>query len=136
MATIGEEEAMPFDGNDYERTIDILDKLDKVIALLSNKRRWCQGQLQTTDGRYCIGGAMMAVGATLELRTPILHAIEQVTGRDYVRIERFNDHPRTTHGLVIKVLHKARENLSGGAVTARMAEHRIGPSARWYQILS
>lgn len=112
MATIVEEEAMPFDGNDYERTIDILDKLDKVIALLSNKRYWCQGQLQTTDGRYCIGGAMMAVGATLELRTPILHAIEQITGRDYVRIERFNDHPRTTHSLVIKVLHKARENLA------------------------
>ena len=127
---------MPFDGNDYERSVDILDKLDKVIALLSDKRRWCQCQLQTADGRYCIGGAMMAVGATLELRTPILHAIEQVTGRDYVRIERFNDHPGTTHGLVIKVLQKARENLTGGAVIARMVEHRIGPCARWYQILS
>jgi hypothetical protein len=127
---------MPFDGNGYERRVDFLDKLDKVIALLSDKRRWCQGQLQTRDGRYRIGGAMMAVGATLELRTPILHAIEEVTGRDYARIERFNDHPRTTHGLVIKVLHKARENIVGGVVSARMVEHRIGPCARWYHILS
>jgi hypothetical protein len=123
---------MPFDGNDH----DIIDKLDEVIALLSNKRRWCQGQLRTPDGRYCIGGAMMAVDATLALRTPILHAIEEVTGRDYVRIERFNDHPGTTHGLVIKVLCKARENLSGGAVATRMMEHRIVPSARWYRMLS
>jgi hypothetical protein len=127
---------MPFDGNDDESRIEFLDKLDDVIALLSHKRHWCQGQLQTADGRYCIGGALMAVGATLALRPPILQAIEQVTGRDYARIERFNDHPRTTHGLVIKVLHKARENMIGGAVAARTVEHRIGRSARWYQILS
>ena len=127
---------MPFDGNDYESRIEILDKLEEVIALLSDKRRWCQGQLQTADGRYCIGGAMMAVGATLALRAPILQAIEQVTGRDYARIERFNDHPRTTHGLVLKALHKARENIIGGAVAARTVEHRIAPSARWYQVFS
>ena len=127
---------MPFDGNYDESRIEILDKLEEVIALLSDKRRWCQGQLQTADGRYCIGGAIMAVGATLALRQPILRAVEQVTGRDYVRIERFNDHPRTTHGLVIKVLHKARENIIGGAVAERTVEHRIGPWARWYQILS
>ena len=127
---------MPFDGNDDDSRIEILDKLDEVIALLSDKRRWCQGQLQTADGRYCIGGAMMAVGARLALRQPILQAIEQVTGRDYARIERFNDHPRTTHGLVIKVLHRTRENMIDGAVTERTVEHRIGPWARWYQILS
>ena len=127
---------MPFDGNDDESRIGILDKLEDVIALLSDKRRWCQGQLQTADGRYCIGGAMMAVGATLALRPPILQAIEQVTGLDYARIERFNDHPQTTHGLVMKVLHKARENIMGGAVAARAVEHRIGPSARWYQLFS
>jgi hypothetical protein len=127
---------MPFDGNDDESRIEILGKLDEVIALLSDKRRWCQGQLQTADGRYCIGGAMMAVGATLALRSPILQAIEQVTGRDYARIERFNDHPRTTHSLVIKALHKARENIIGGAVAARSVEHRVAPLARWYQVFS
>jgi hypothetical protein len=127
---------MPFDGNDDESRIENLDTLDDVIALLRYKRHWCQGQLQTTDGRYCISGAMMAVGATLALRPLILQAIEQVTGRDYARIERFNDNPRTTHGLVIKVLHKARENIIGGAVAARTVEHRIGPSARWYEIFS
>src|SRR6516164_4041447 len=118
---------MPFDGNDDESRIEILDKLEEVIALLSDKRHWCQGQLQTTDGRYCIGGAMMAVGATLALRPLILQAIEQVTGRDYARIERFNDHPGTTNGLVVKGRQKARENMIGGAVAARTVEHRIGP---------
>ena len=116
---------LPFDGNNYKRSVDI-EKLDRMITLLSDKRRWCQGQLQTADGRYCIGGAMMAVGATLALRSPILHAIEQVTGRDYARIERFNDDLRTTHGLVIKVLRTARENLRGGADTARMVEYHMG----------
>lgn len=33
------------------------------------------------------------------------------TGRDYLRIERFNDHPLTTHELVVRVLHQARENM-------------------------
>ena len=105
---------MPFDGTGYEGRIDVLDRMDKVIDLLSREDRWCKQQLRSYDGRRCILGAMMAADATIALKEPILLAIKQVTGRDYLRIEMFNDHPLTTHALVLKVLTQARHNIIHG----------------------
>ena len=122
---------MPFDGTGLEGRIDALDKMDKVIDLLSREDRWCKQQLRSYDGRRCILGAMMAADATIALKEPILTAIKQVTGRDYLRIEMFNDHPLTTHGMVVKVLGQARDNI----VTGVMARPRAGaaePSAAWW----
>ncbi|HUZ75196.1 MAG TPA: hypothetical protein VMU87_19600 [Stellaceae bacterium] len=44
----------------------------------------------------------------------------------------FNDHPLTSHALVLKVLHRARDNLIGG-VTERVSAHAPGPdvATRW-----
>jgi hypothetical protein len=109
---------MPFDGSTYEVRARSLSQIDKVIDLLSDERRWCKQRLQTPDGRYCILGAMKAVGAEIGLKAPILLAIEQVTGRYAVRIEMFNDHPRTTHAVVLKVLHQARQNIADPTVGA------------------
>jgi hypothetical protein len=36
------EEMMPFDGTGYEGRNPALDKMDKVIDLLSDERRWCR----------------------------------------------------------------------------------------------
>ena len=105
---------MPFDGTVYEGRARSLDKIDKVIDLLSDEKRWCKQQLQTHDGRYCILGAMKVMDAEIELKAPILLAIEQVTGRHYARIETFNDCPMTTHAIVLKVLTRARENIANG----------------------
>jgi hypothetical protein len=105
---------MPFDGTGYEGRIEALDKMDKVIDLLAREDRWCKQQLRSYDGRRCILGAMMAADATIALKEPILLAIKQVTGRDYLRIEMFNDHPLTTHALVVRVLSQARENIVNG----------------------
>ncbi|HWG80702.1 MAG TPA: hypothetical protein VN681_13050 [Stellaceae bacterium] len=121
VLTVNEEQAMPFDGIGYEGRIETLDKVDKVIDLLAREDRWCKQQLRSYDGRRCILGAMMAADATIALKEPILLAIKQVTGRDYLRIEMFNDHPLTTHSLVIKVLHQARENIVNGVVERPMA---------------
>ena len=107
---------MPFDGTGYEGRIEALDKMDKVIDLLAREDRWCKQQLRSYDGRRCILGAMMAADATIVLKEPILLAIKQVTGRDYLRIEMFNDHPLTTHGLVLRVLDQARTNIVTGVV--------------------
>ena len=107
---------MPFDGTGYEGRIEALEKMDKVIDLLAREDRWCKQQLRSYDGRRCILGAMMAADATIVLKEPILLAIKQVTGRDYLRIEMFNDHPLTTHGLVLKVLSQARENVVNGVM--------------------
>jgi len=104
------EETMPFDGSGYEGRVQALDKMDRVIDLLSDPRRWCKKRLRTPDGRYCLLGAMRAEGAVSELMAPLLLAIEQVTGRSW-RIEEFSDHPLTTHEVVLKVLGRARENI-------------------------
>ena len=101
---------MPFDGTGYE-SHETLDKMDQVIGLLSDEQRWCKGELRSSDGRYCILGAIKAVYAEGELKAPILLAIEQVTGHSYVYVEQFNDHALTTHALVTKVLQQARENI-------------------------
>jgi hypothetical protein len=58
-----------------------------------------------------------------------LLAIEQVTGRYAVRIEMFNDHPRTTHAVVLKVLNQARQNIiahpAAAAATPKAAGWRL-----------
>lgn len=105
---------MPFDGTGHEGRIEVLDKMDNILDLLAREDRWCKQQLRSYDGRRCILGAMMAVDATIALKEPILMAIKQVTGRDYLRIEMFNDHPLTTHALVLQVLHQARDNVING----------------------
>jgi hypothetical protein len=128
---VKEESVMPFDGTGLEGRIDALDKMDKVIDLLSREDRWCKQQLRSYDGRRCILGAMMAADATIALKEPILMAIKQVTGRDYLRIEMFNDHPLTTHGMVVKVLSQARENIVIG-VTARPRAGAAEPNAAWW----
>jgi len=123
---------MPFDGTGYEGRIEALDKMDKVIDLLSREDRWCKQQLRSYDGRRCILGAMMAADATIVLKEPILLAIKQVTGRDYLRIEMFNDHPLTTHGLVLRVLHQARENVVNG-VAERPLAPASPPAGAWWR---
>ena len=122
---------MPFDGNGFESRIDALERMDKVIDLLSREDRWCKQQLRSYDGRRCILGAMMAADATIALKDPILLAIKQVTGREYLRIEMFNDHPLTTHALVVKVLHRARDNVVSGAAVRSVARS-AGPANVWF----
>jgi hypothetical protein len=118
---VGEENAMPFDGAHYEA----LEKIDKVIELLAHEDRWCKRQLRTHDGRRCILGAMIDADATTVLREPILLAIKQVTGHDYRKVETFNDTPSTSHGLVLRVLHQARDNVMSG----RFAPPQASPVA-------
>ena len=122
---------MPFDGIGYEGRIEALDKMDKVIDLLAREDRWCKQQLRSYDGRRCILGAMMAADATVALKEPILLAIKQVSGRDFLRIEMFNDHPLTTHALVLRVLHQARENVITRATQSPVARAPISAQSRW-----
>jgi len=121
---------MPFDGTGFDGRNDALERMDKVIGLLSREDRWCKQQLRSYDGRRCILGAMMAADATIVLKEPILLAIRQVTGRDYLRIEMFNDHPLTTHAMVVKVLNQARTNIVTG-VPARPRVRAIAPASNW-----
>jgi hypothetical protein len=117
---------MPFDGAHFEA----LEKIDKVIDLLVREDRWCKRELRTHDGRRCILGAMIDADATIVLREPILLAIKQVTGRDYGKVEVFNDSPVTSHGLILRVLHQARDN-----VLSRRFAPPVAASPSWTGML-
>jgi hypothetical protein len=114
---------MPFDGTGHERNAEVLDKMDQVLHLLSDERRWCKRELETDDGRRCIVGALIAVDAVMVLKKPIRLAIEQVIGEYYLKIEAFNDHPNTTHAVVMAVLQQARENIACSRETAPRVNH-------------
>lgn len=104
---------MPFDGAGspcYEH----LDKLDRVIDLLGSPSQWCKGSERNPGGQYCIRGALVAVDAWDTLRPSVLHAVREVAGTQFRRIEEFNDHPLTTHEDVITALTRAREHLLAG----------------------
>lgn len=106
---------MPFDGAGFAASDNRLSKIEDVIDLLATPDQWCQGTPRTPDGRFCILGALIAVNAN-SLRPVVLRAIHEVTGKDYRRIEAFNDHPDTNHRLVLRVLARARDNIVGEEV--------------------
>jgi hypothetical protein len=126
---------MPFDGVGYIST-EPMRKIDAVIDLLSTPDKWCKGALRSHDGRYCIRGAVMSVGATDLLEPAILQAIGEVAGRRFRRIESFNDYPNTTHEQVVAVLHRARDNMAGGiARTAWLPGDGRSAPAAWRSTL-
>src|SRR5260221_494592 len=102
---------MPLDETRWPQKSQALAKMDELIGLLDDERKWCQKELRTRDGRLCIAGGMMAVGGTADLKLPIARAIRQVTRRNHDGIEAFNDHDLTTHPLVVEVLRQARANI-------------------------
>lgn len=115
---------MPFDGVGFV-SAKSLQKIDAVIDRLATPDKWCKGALRSHDGRYCIRGAVRAVGAAEFLEPIILQAIGEVAGKRFRRIESFNDHPNTSHDQVLAVLARARDNISAGKPAA--AAERIAP---------
>jgi len=107
---------MPFDGVGFASD-DRVSKMDQVISLLATPDKWCKGQFNTPDGRYCIRGAIMAVEGAEILRPIVLRAIREVTGDRYVRIESFNDYAYTQHAQILRVLARARQLLLSGWTT-------------------
>ena len=110
---------MPFDPADQELRLIALEKVERVIALLDDRERWCKGALRTDDGRMCILGAVRAANAELVLYARILRAIREVTGNAYRHIETFNDSWLTSHALVLDVLDHVRAELELGVVAQK-----------------
>jgi len=125
---------MPFDNLGQELRLQALEKVSRVIDLLSSKERWCKGALKTADGRMCILGAVREADAELLLYAPILRAIREVTGYGYRQIEQFNDGWVATHPLVLAVLEQTRQNLGAGLIGVTPAAPppaaRLGIGAR------
>ena len=104
---------MPFDGVDFV-SVKSLQQIDAVIDRLATPDKWCKGALRSHDGRYCIRGAVRAVGGGEALEPVILQAIGEVAGKRFCRIESFNDHPSTSHAQILAVLTRARDNIRSG----------------------
>ena len=125
---------MPFDGVGFASPKS-LEQIDAVIERLGTPDKWCKGALRSHDGRYCIRGAVRAVGGAELLEPVILQAIGEVVGSRFGRIESFNDHPNTSHAQVIAVLERARDNITAGRRSnltppARDDSRASGSSAR------
>ena len=101
---------MPFDGRDIGTHNPAVRKLDRAIDLLRYEDRWCKNHLRTADGRRCLLGALTDARAR-SLSPSVLTAAKELTGKTYTRVESFNDDETTEHGLVLAVLHRAREDL-------------------------
>lgn len=104
---------MPFDGAAFASPKS-LEQIDAVIGRLATPDKWCKGALRSHDGRYCIRGAVRAVGGSEVLEPIILKAIGEVAGNRFGRIELFNDHPNTSHAQVLAVLARARDHIAAG----------------------
>ncbi len=110
---------MPFDGVGFASPKS-LEQIDAVIERLGTPDKWCKGALRSHDGRYCIRGAVRAVGGAEVLEPVILQAIGEVAGSRFGRIESFNDHPNTSHAQVLAVLDRARTNIAAGRTVSRV----------------
>jgi hypothetical protein len=104
---------MPFDGTTFPST-HAVDRIDAVITLIGDERRWCKGALFNGSGQMCIAGALKQVEAETVLRPLVVRAAREVTGRHFWTVESFNDSRSTTHDVVMTVLYRTRENIVGG----------------------
>ena len=104
---------MPFDGVGFSAN-EYSQKIDAVVDLIGPPERWGKGTFRTKDGRYCLRGAIRKLDKSEVLGPVVLDTINQVTGRSYVTIERFNDSSLTNHAMILTVLARARENIVAG----------------------
>jgi hypothetical protein len=125
---------MPFDGVGFAFE-DRVSKIDKVIDLLATPDKWCKGNLRTSDGRYCVRGALMAVDGGINLQAIVLRAIREVTGKHYLRIESFNDRSETDHAEVLAVLRRARDRLINAEVDPDHCTTSVGWCTRMRALL-
>jgi hypothetical protein len=105
---------MPLDGTAWPLST-ALAKMDRVIDLIGEERRWCKHQAFYFDGlatRYCIAGAIAHAGGRAAIRPVVERAIREVAGR-HRSIEAFNDAAKTDHALVLTVLRRARGIILG-----------------------
>jgi hypothetical protein len=122
---------MPFDGVGFSAN-EYSQKIDAVIDLIGTPERWGKGTFRSKDGRYCLRGAIRKLDKSEVLDPVVLDAINQVTGRSYFTIVRFNDSNLTNHAMILTVLMRARENIAAGRfrMTAKSAI-RVSFFRRW-----
>jgi hypothetical protein len=105
---------MPFDG--VATPFNYLAKFDQVIDLIETPNHWVKHSYNTPWGGYCLKEVLNVVGIAEIFEPVILKAAEEVMGREFCCVESFNDHPLTTHGDLLAVLRRVRENFLSGKI--------------------
>jgi hypothetical protein len=105
---------MPFDG--VVAPFNYLAKFELVIDLIETPNHWIKHSYNTPWGGYCLKEALNVIGIAEVFEPVILKTAEEVMEREFCCVESFNDHPLTTHGDVVTVLHRVRNNLLSGKV--------------------
>lgn len=103
---------MPFDDATLRVTCPEIEFLDEMVNVLSSPRKWLKGELESTDGsRHCILGAMNVVGMarSTDCAISVRHALLNVVGAPFYKIDAFNDHRRTKHKDVLALLARTRD---------------------------
>jgi hypothetical protein len=107
---------MPFDGTDFSRRQQLLDKLDLVVRLLDSEDKWCKHQFLSWGGKRCILAALFLTHSRHLLAPVILAAARDITGTRFTRIDNFNDDPATDYALVTTVLDRVHERILTGHI--------------------
>lgn len=83
------------------------NKMHKIYReareLIAKRSNWGKGAYEC-DGKFCLMGAIITKSDAMTLREPLHHCIQKHFPSRPSHIEDFNDHPRTTHKDVLKVL--------------------------------
>jgi hypothetical protein len=108
------EATMPFDG--LAAPFNYMAKFDQVIDLIETPNHWIKHSYNTPWGGYCLKEALNVVGIAEIFEPIILKTAGELLEREFCCVESFNDHPLTTHGDVLTVLRRVRENVLSGKV--------------------
>ncbi len=113
---------MPFDGLPASLPAETrrrLASLDRAMALIDAPKKWCKRAHIDHAGRRCIRGALRQTPAALDLEHLVAGVIREAwiaaltDFPDPLLIAGFNDHPKTSHADVMRVLAAARLRLLG-----------------------
>lgn len=88
---------------------EVSDTLRKALALIEKPENWCKGVyggLGFSD-RRCAFGALAEAARATEVGGEAIRAVRSVLPPEFPNVESFNDHPDTTHPMVVDLFKRA-----------------------------
>ncbi len=91
---------------------EVSDTLRKALALIEKPENWCQNEYDK-DGAFCLFGAISVANASdpgMPWDSRAFNAVRRILIHRHGHIgslEHFNDHPDTTHPMVVDLFKRA-----------------------------
>ena len=83
----------------------VAQELAALDKFLSHPNKWCKGTLTNGNGRYCLLGALDAIGTDSATTLALIN----VKPIEYDSIQAFNDSPKTSFKDIKALIKKARK---------------------------